>query len=126
MESKFYQCAHCGNIVVYAENKGVPVVCCGEKMKELIPNTTDAAQEKHIPVVTVSGSSVRVQVGSVNHPMTAEHSIRWVWLETKQGIQKKSLAAGDAPVVTFALAEGDEAVAVWAYCNLHGLWLTTL
>lgn len=91
-------------------------------MTELVPNTTDAAQEKHVPVVSVDGNEVTVTVGSVEHPMLDEHHIQFVALETKQGFQKKDLKPGDKPVAKFALADGDEAVAAYEYCNLHGLW----
>lgn len=123
---EFYRCEHCGNIVAFLNNSGVPVVCCGEKMKQLIPGTTDAAVEKHVPVVHVNGRSVTVAVGSVAHPMTEEHLIQWVVLETSQGWQKKDLAPGQPPEVRFALAEGEAPVAVWAWCNLHGLWKTEI
>lgn len=119
---KFYVCKHCGNIIAYAENKGVPVVCCGEKMTELIPGSVDAAQEKHVPVIKVDGSLVTVTVGEVEHPMLEEHHIGWIALETKQGNQRKTLAVGGKPEVQFALVDGDEVVAAYAYCNLHGLW----
>jgi superoxide reductase len=119
---KFYVCAHCGNIIAYAHESGVPVVCCGEKMKELVPNTVDAAKEKHVPVISVNGNTVSVAVGSVAHPMAAEHFIEWIALETVQGNQRKVLKPGDKPEAVFALAEGDSVVAAYAYCNLHGLW----
>lgn len=119
---KFYVCKHCGNIIAYAENKGVPVVCCGEKMTELIPGSVDAAQEKHVPVIKVDGSLVTVTVGEVEHPMLEEHYIGWIALETKQGNQRKTLAVGGKPEAQFALVDGDEVVAAYAYCNLHGLW----
>ena len=119
---KYYICKHCGNIVTKLEDKGVPVVCCGEKMTEILPNTTDAAQEKHVPVVAVAGNEVTVTVGSVSHPMTEEHSIRWIALETENGLNVKWLAPGEAPAAKFYLAEGDEVVRVLAWCNLHGLW----
>lgn len=119
---KFYVCAHCGNIIAYAHASGVPVVCCGEKMQELVPNTVDAAKEKHVPVISVNGTVVTVSVGSVAHPMLPEHFIEWIALETKQGNQRKVLSAGMKPEAVFALAPGDEAVAAYAYCNLHGLW----
>lgn len=118
---KFYQCKHCGNIIAYAENKGVPVVCCGEKMSEMVPGSTDASTEKHVPVVKVEGSTVTVTVGSVAHPMTAEHYISWIAIETKQGNQRKELKDGK-PEAQFSLVNGDEFVAAYAYCNLHGLW----
>ena len=122
MELKFYRCRHCGNIVTYLNNSGVKVVCCGEKMEELIPNTVDAAQEKHVPVFTVEGNKVVVTVGSVEHPMTPEHLIECVAIQTEQGVQIKHLKDGMKPTVTFSLAEGDKLVKVFEYCNLHGLW----
>jgi superoxide reductase len=100
---------------------GAPMVCCGEEMEQLIPNTTDAAGEKHVPVMSVDGDTVTVTVGSVEHPMVQEHAIQWVYLETERGGQRKSLAPGEAPQVKFALVD-DKAVGVFAYCNLHGLW----
>ncbi len=120
---KFYKCEHCGNIITFVEASGVPVVCCGEKMHELVPNTVDAAVEKHTPVVQVEGSTVKVTVGSVPHPMTEEHYIAWVALETKKGTQVKQLKTGE-PTTCFTLCEDDAAVTVFAYCNLHGLWKT--
>ena len=119
---KFYQCSHCKNIIVYAYNKGVPVFCCGEKMKELVPGTVDAAKEKHIPEVEVAGNLVKVKVGSVTHPMTEEHHIAFIVLETNRGFQKKDLDPAGAPEAEFALAEGEEVIAAYEYCNLHGLW----
>ena len=119
---KFYVCEHCGNKITFVESKGVPVMCCGQKMTELVPKTVDAAQEKHVPVVEQDGDKVVVKVGSVEHPMVEEHYIGWVAIETKQGSQKKYLKAGDKPEVEFALAEGDELVETYAWCNLHGLW----
>ncbi len=118
---KFYICRHCGNIVGLIRNAGVPMMCCGEKMQLLEPNTVDAAQEKHVPVVTVNGNEVTVEVGSVAHPMLEEHFIQWVYLQTENGGQRKCLKPGDAPVVKFALCD-DKPVAAFEYCNLHGLW----
>lgn len=119
---KFYRCAHCGNIVAYIHDSGVRAVCCGEEMKELIPNTTDAAGEKHVPVISVDGRTVTVTVGSVEHPMLDVHYIEWIMLETKQGRQRKALKPGDKPAAVFALVPGDEVLAAYEYCNLHGLW----
>ena len=118
----FYKCKHCGNIVAYIENKGVPIMCCGEKMEPIEPNTTDAAGEKHVPVITIDGKTVTVAVGEVEHPMLPEHYIQWIVLETKEGRQRKTLQPGDKPVATFALTYTDEVVAAYEYCNLHGLW----
>ncbi len=122
MEQKFYVCAHCGNIIAFAKNSGVPVKCCGENMKEIVPGSVDASAEKHVPVVKVEGNLVTVEVGSVAHPMAEEHFIEWISLQTKQGNQRKALKPGDAPKVVFALVDGDEVEAAYAYCNLHGLW----
>ncbi len=122
---KFYRCEHCGNIIAFAENKGVPVSCCGQKMTELVPNTTEAATEKHIPVVVSNQNGlVEIAVGSTLHPMLPEHFIGWVAIETKEGNQRKTLSG--TPTISFALVPGDELVAVYAYCNLHGLWKATV
>lgn len=122
MEQKFFICRHCGNIIAFVNNSGVPVVCCGEKMQELVPGTTDAAVEKHVPVYTVDGNTVSVKVGAVEHPMTEEHFIQWISLQTKFGNQRKVLKPGAAPEICFSICDGDEVEAVFAYCNLHGLW----
>ena len=121
-EMKFYLCEHCGNIIGKIHDAGVPVVCCGQKMTQLIPGTVEASAEKHIPVPSVNGSVVKVAVGSVSHPMIEAHYISWIYLQTTVGGQRKNLVPGAAPEVTFALAEGETPVAVYAYCNLHGLW----
>ena len=122
MEQKFYICEHCGNIIAMVKNTGVPVMCCGRKMTELIPGTTDGAAEKHIPVYEVKNNKVLVKVGSAEHPMTAEHHIEWVSIQTKFGNQRKALKPDGKPEVCFAVCEGDEVEAVYAYCNLHSLW----
>ena len=119
---KFYRCDHCGNIITFVHSAGVPVMCCGQKMTELVPGTVDAAQEKHVPVVEVKGNVVHVKVGAVAHPMLEEHSIQWIALETRQGSQIKYLKPGEQPEAVFALAEGEQVVAAYEYCNLHGLW----
>ncbi|MBQ7365179.1 MAG: desulfoferrodoxin [Clostridia bacterium] len=120
---KFYRCEHCGNIIAFAENKGVPVMCCGKKMAELVPNTTEAATEKHLPVIVKNeNGTIEIVVGSTLHPMLPEHYIGWVAIETKEGNQRKVLTG--EPKVRFALTEGDELIAAYAYCNLHGLWKT--
>lgn len=122
MDQKFYICEHCGNMIAKVKDSGVPVMCCGQQMKEIVAGTTDAAIEKHVPVYQVEGNIVTVTVGAVEHPMLPEHYIEWVSLQTKQGNQRKQLHAGDKPSVCFAICEGDEVVAVYAYCNLHSLW----
>ena len=122
MDMKFYRCETCGQIVAIVDKKACPVMCCGKPMKEIVPGTTDAAVEKHVPVVTVDGCCVKVTVGSVAHPMAEEHFIEWIAIQTKQGNQRKALKPGDAPEACFALCEGDEVEAAYAYCNLHSLW----
>ncbi len=120
-DNRFYICEHCGNIVGIIHDAGVPLMCCGQKMTKLEAGVVEASKEKHIPVVTVEGNTVRVCVGSVEHPMAEEHNIAWVYLQTTAGGQRKCLEVGKAPVVTFAVAN-ENPIAVYAYCNLHGLW----
>ncbi len=120
---KFYICETCKNIITKIVDSKVPVVCCGKPMKELVPGAVDGALEKHVPAVTIEGNTVKVQIGEVIHPMLPEHYIQFIALETKTGVQIKNLKAGDEPKAEFVLADGDEAVAVYEYCNLHGLWV---
>jgi superoxide reductase len=120
----FFICKHCGNIAVKATDKGPSLSCCGEVMQELTANTTDAAKEKHVPVISVSGSAVEVQVGSAAHPMLEEHFINWIVLETSKGGHRAVLSPGAEPKASFCLPEGEKPVAVYEYCNLHGLWKT--
>ncbi len=122
-ETRFYICKHCGNLVEMISDSGVPLICCGEPMEELIPESIDASREKHVPVVLANGNLVTVDIGSVPHPMIKEHYIEWIYLKTEQGAQRKCLNPGDAPKAVFAL-ENDKPVAAYAYCNLHGLWVT--
>jgi len=125
MKEKFYICRHCGNIIGKIQDSGVPVVCCGEPMEALVPNTVDAAGEKHLPVVSVEDGKVIVNVGEVDHPMIEAHYIQWVYLELENGGQRKALNPGENPSVTFCIGD-DKPVAVYAYCNLHGLWKTEI
>ena len=122
MEMKFYRCKHCGQIVAIVKKTGAKIVCCGEEMEEIIPGSVDASLEKHVPVYEVKGNEVIVKIGSVDHPMIPEHYIEWVAIQTNNGNQRKTLKPNEAPVVKFALGEGDKVEAVYAYCNLHGLW----
>ncbi len=119
-ETKFFRCAKCKKIVLSIHPHGCPLVCCGEEMQELVANTTDAAVEKHVPAVTVDGNKVIVNVGDVDHPMLDNHYIEFVALETAKGISIAYLNPGDAPHAEF-LTE-DKPVAVYEFCNLHGLW----
>lgn len=124
-EPRFFICEHCGNLIGTIHDAGVPMLCCGQKMTELVPGSVDAAQEKHVPVVKVEGDQVTVSVGSVAHPMAPEHHIGWVYLQTEKGGQRKVLVPGEAPEAVFALAD-DKPVAAFAYCNLHGLWKASI
>ena len=121
MSVTFMICRHCGNLVDVIENSGVPMLCCGQPMERLAANTAEASGEKHIPVVKREGDTLLVDVGAAAHPMTPEHAIEWVCVETASGCLRKTLQPGQAPRVTFCLG-GEAPVAVYAYCNLHGLW----
>ena len=123
--TKFYICPHCGNIVEMVHDSGVKPFCCGQKMEELVPNTVEASGEKHIPAVSVGDGIVNVNVGSVDHPMVDVHWIEWVQLVTDRGSYRKKLNPGEAPNVKFLLGD-EKPLAVYAYCNLHGLWKTEL
>ena len=122
MKVKFYFCNHCKNVAIKVVDHKVPLFCCGEKMTELVPGTTDAAVEKHLPDYTVKNGIVSVNVGSVEHPMTPEHYISLIAVQTDRGVQYKNLTPDQAPRAAFALCEGETVEAVYAYCNLHGLW----
>ena len=122
MELQFLRCPKCGQIVLTVKNKPCDVHCCGVPMEVIVPGTSDGAYEKHVPVFTQSGNRVDVQIGSVIHPMLDVHYIEWIALETKKGAQFKKLAPGEEPKASFLLAEDDEVVAVYEFCNLHGLW----
>lgn len=124
-ETRFFVCEYCGNLIGMIHDAGVPMMCCGQKMTKLEPGTVEASVEKHLPVVEVKKDAVVVTVGSVSHPMTEEHSIVWVYLQTDRGGQRKCLKVGADPIVTFALAD-EKPLAVYAYCNLHGLWKTEI
>ena len=122
MEMKFYRCKRCGQMVAIVKKKGCPIMCCGEPMEEIKAGESDGAAEKHVPVYEVRDNKVYVTVSSVEHPMSEEHYIEWIALQTKGGNQRKALKPGDAPKAVFALLENDEVEAVYAYCNLHSLF----
>ena len=124
-KQKFFTCGVCGNMIGLIADKGAPLVCCGQKMTELVPNTTEASTEKHLPDISVSGDSISVQVGSAPHPMEEGHHIAFVYLETQRGGQRKILKVGEAPNLKFCLSD-DKPIAVYAYCNQHGLWKTDI
>ena len=119
---QIFKCTKCGNIFTYFNKDACDLKCYGETTVELVPNTSDGAGEKHVPVIVADGKKVTVKVGEVAHPMLDAHYITWVIIETKEGSQIKYLKPGDAPEATFALSDTDELVAAYEYCNLHGLW----
>lgn len=120
---KIYRCKHCGNQIYFLHNSGVEPACCGEQMVEIKENTTDAAQEKHVPVYEREQNKIIVKVGSVAHPMLPEHYIQWIAIETSEGVQYKFLNAEMAPEAVFHIAENEKLLKIYAYCNLHGLWI---
>ena len=122
MELEFFKCKHCGQIVKKVKETAAKLVCCGDEMELIKPNTTDAAKEKHVPVVSVEGNVCTVKVSTVDHPMVDVHFIEWVILATNQGSYKYNLKPSDAPVAKFNLREGEKVEFAYAYCNLHGLW----
>ena len=122
MDSRFYSCRKCGVIVGLVEGSLAGVTCDGEPLEMMRANSVDASREKHVPVVNVAESII----GSAEHPMTAAHHIGWIYLQTQKGGQRRALTIDDKPEAKFALVDGDKPVAVFAYCNLHGLWVTEL
>lgn len=125
-EPKFFVCEQCGIIIEEINGDKCEYTCEGNPLKELVANTTDAAQEKHVPVVEQSGHIITVKVGNVFHPMSEEHSIVWVYLHTKKGGYRINLSPSDEPVAIFTLTADDTPIAAYAYCNLHGFWKTTI
>jgi len=119
-ERKFSKCYKCGKIISFVNNVGPDVVCCGETMQTLKPNTTDAAQEKHVPAAVRENGKLIVTVGSTAHPMTEEHHIAWIVVADGDRTQRVVLSSTQAPSAEFAVSS--EQVTVYAYCNLHGLW----
>ena len=120
---KFYRCDHCKNIITYVDNKGVPVHCCGQPMTELIPlDSSNPSAEKHVPVVEIDNNKINVSVGSIPHPSVEEHYIQFIAIETKFGSQIRYFKPGELPNVQFILAEGDEFIAAYELCNIHGFW----
>lgn len=124
MKTKFYRCRHCGNVIVKLVDSNVPVVCCGEQMEWLRPNTVDASVEKHVPVVTrLDDCRIKIDVGSNPHPMLPEHHIVFIYVETENGGIRVDL--DDKPEAIVCVCSS-KPIAVYEYCNLHGLWKTDL
>ncbi len=124
MKTKFYFCTRCGNVIVKVVDSGVTPVCCGEEMVELKPHAEDVAKEKHLPVIErVDGHTVRVKVGSEPHPMTPDHHICFICLETDRGVEVRYLKPDEPARAEFSDFCG-KILAVYEYCNIHGLWRT--
>jgi len=117
----FFVCNHCGNVAKLAVSKGGKLVCCGDEMCELTPNTVDASKEKHLPVVEKAGNGIKVKIGSAPHPMAEDHHIDFIFVKTKCGGQRVNLEAGSPPEAEFCFVD-DKPMEVYAYCNLHGIW----
>ena len=126
MKRKFLLCRRCGNLIEMINDSGITPICCGIDMTELVANTTEAATEKHIPVVEIDGNIAKVTVGSTLHPMEEAHYIEWIYLETSIGIKRVKLNPKEEPIASFALLEEETVVSAYAYCNLHGLWIKEL
>ncbi len=120
----FYRCELCGNIVALLKVGGGTLTCCGQAMTKLVANSTDAAQEKHVPVTTIEKDVLKVTVGSVAHPMTPEHHIEWIAVVTEDTVELTYLKPGDEPQAKFKVPAAN--ATVYAYCNLHGLWKAEL
>ncbi|MDR0532295.1 MAG: desulfoferrodoxin FeS4 iron-binding domain-containing protein [Oscillospiraceae bacterium] len=118
---QFYRCPHCGQVISVLKDAGVQIICCGAPMQKLEPNTADASQEKHVPVVSREGDIVTVKIGGVPHPMQEDHHIEWIYLHMENGGQRRILAVPGAPEAKFCVEQGAP-LEVFAYCNLHGLW----
>lgn len=124
MNMRFYQCDICGKVIAVITDTDIPTICCGQTMRELIPNTTDGAAEKHVPVYYSEGDTVTIHVGSAPHPSADNHYIGWIALRTDGGFQFRELHPGDLPTTVFTVDPADPVRAVYAFCNLHGLWLS--
>ena len=121
---KFYRCNKCGQLVGMIRKTNIPMICCGEDMEEILPYTDEkGVGEKHIPYYRLKGSRLTVYIGSEPHPMTSDHYIEWVAIVTNKGNQRKCLKPGDAPIVTFCLEKDEKVKEIYAYCNIHSLWL---
>lgn len=122
MDILYYFCSICGKLITVVKNSGTPTICCGEVMKLLKPNTEDGAFEKHVPVVKQEDDILTVYVGETPHPMTEEHFIEWILVQTNHGIFKKHLSPSDNPVAKFKMEKDETFLNAFAYCNIHKLW----
>lgn len=124
MKLKLFKCELCGNMVAVVEDSGVPMICCGRDMTEVKAGTVDASKEKHVPVYDLGPDTIRIRVGSEPHPMTKEHYIQWIGVETNKGFHSKQLKEGEEAEAFFRFSPGEKPETIYAYCNLHGLWMT--
>jgi superoxide reductase len=122
MKLQFFKCEHCGNVAVKLFDEGPALFCCGQQMTELVPDSVDASQEKHVPVVEIT-DDIKVKIGAEEHPMIDTHWITMIVLETNRGFQYVKLDPGDKPEAEFTLAPGENPIRVYDYCNIHGLWV---
>lgn len=123
---KFFRCSKCGNLVAMVEDSGVPMICCGEPMTLLEAGVSDGAAEKHVPALTVNDNEIHAQIGDVLHPATEEHHIDFICLETNKGFHLKYITVGADPITNFTLSDDETPIAVYEYCNLHGLWVKNI
>lgn len=121
-ELVFYRCEPCGNLIVMIENSGVIPECCGTHMTRLEPCSVDASLEKHVPVILQKGKDVWVEIGSIAHPMTSQHFIKWIIVQTDRGAYARTLEPDELPTIHFRINPDEDVIAAYAYCNLHGLW----
>lgn len=122
-EIKFYRCPICGNVIELIDGDSKRITCCGKNMELLVANTVDASVEKHVPVYKKEGEKLSVSVGEVIHPMEEKHYIMWIALVSDNKVTRVDLLPNEAPEAVFDYVEKAE---VYAYCNLHGLWKTTI
>lgn len=120
-ERKFFKCSACGSIIGLIEDGGGALVCCGQEMDQLVPNSVDAAKEKHVPVAKRQNGTLVVEVGSAPHPMLAEHHIAWIAVAQGSSTHRVTLDKTGQPTASFCV--GEDPLVVYAYCNLHGLWV---
>ncbi len=123
--AKFYKCSICGKIIDIIDDTGGDTICCGKPMEELTANTVEASTEKHLPAAEIDGDTIKVKIGTVEHPMVDEHYIKWISVISANRVQRVSLSPHQKPEAVFVVPETGD-VEVYEYCNLHGLWKTTL
>lgn len=123
---QIFRCRRCGNVIVHLCDSGAPVVCCGANMELLVPTSFDTFAEKHVPVVKREGDKVIVKVGRIAHPMVVDHCIEWILLRQKGGFQLRWLLPDDAPRCEFKVCDANAPLTIYAFCNLHGLWMASL